>query len=706
MAAFASVSTMPKVSIITTLYNRSRFLRPRVESILQQSFRDFEWIVIDDHSTDDTFERFERLTRSDRRVLALRNAANIGQGPTTRKAFELARGDYVYVTDDDDLCQPTFLERMAGLLDARPNVGLAYCRHRYIDGKGGTWDGLPPLRQSSLRAGASEFRALLRSCHIPSPCSIIRRAAAERAGVFRTFVPPSCVDDHLCLKTCLVADVAFVAEPLATRRIHVAQATRVNLASPDFVARQELDSFDLVEDLFAHLPDDRKALAGLRSEGLWYAAERLRPFFRLMRRSGAVDTARALEAVVRRRVQHYPVARLDPGPIGALGPALRETVSRVVRRATYTPPAPGIAGDVERAAARDGLRSAARRPLPDGVAPVGSVSVIVCVRDQPQALDACLGRLTRLHAPEGTALEIVVVDNGSDETMAALVGRHGGPSPIPVRYLREPLPGLSRARNRGVCATSSDVIAFVDADCLAARDWVVRICEEFEADPELSILGGRIELYNRRDRRLTIKGTRHYQLMTAVGQLEGFLHGCNHALRREVIGRIGLYDVRLGKGAPIPAAGDTDFAYRAYRAGLKLVYSPHCVVHHNHGRRTDAVIDDLWRSYRLGSGALRMKHIWARDRAMATWALRDYAHQLVAALGAGLRSPKAGRRRLRELAHHAQGARLFLRHRMQPGDPAPAAGSPGSQGPAPLAAPAARGAVDWAAAARAGHPGE
>ena len=261
-------------------------------------------------------------------------------------------------------------------------------------------------------------------------------------------------------------------------------------------------------------------------------------------------------------------------------------------------------------------------------------------------------------------------------------------------------------RNRGVLATRSDVVAFLDADCLAAGDWLVRICEEFDADPDLSILGGRVELHDRRDRRLTVKGTRHYQLLTAVDQLDGFLHGCNHAVRRGVIGQIGLYDVRLGKGAPIPAAEDTDFAYRAYRAGLRLVYSPNCIVYHNHGRRTDAEVDELWRSYRIGSGALRMKHISAGDRAMAAWAARDYAQQLGAALGAGLRSPGAGRRRLRELAHHARGALEFLRHRTEASAAAAAAPSPRRCGPAPVAEPAAGGAVEWAAAARAGQPGE
>jgi glycosyltransferase involved in cell wall biosynthesis len=372
---------MPKVSIVTALYNRSRFLRPRVEAILQQTLRDFEWIVIDDHSTDGTFEQLHRLTRSDWRVLLLRNALNIGQGPTTRKAYELARGEYVYLTDDDDACHPTFLERLTALLDGHPDVGLAYCSHLSMDARGGIWGGRPRGR-SYIRSGEAEFRALLRACHIQSPCSIIRREAAEQAGVFRTFVPPTYVDYHCCLKTCLVADAAFLAEPLAYYRLHPAQTRKTSFERTDFVSRQEKNSFDLVADLFAHLPEDRQCLRGLESEALWYAADNLRPIFAFMWQRGVVHNARALEEAVRRRVPEYPVTRFHPGAIGRANCALREARLRLVRRATYVPPTcpePAPPGSAEPSSRQSGGRR-------DDETVVHSASIIVCVRDQSGAL--------------------------------------------------------------------------------------------------------------------------------------------------------------------------------------------------------------------------------------------------------------------------------------------------------------------------------
>ena len=502
---------MPKVSVVTALSNRSRFLVPRVESILAQTLRDFEWIVIDDRSTDGSFEQFHRLTRSDRRVLLLRNAANLGQGPTTRKAYELARGEYVYVADAADACDPTLLERLTALLDRRPEVGLAYCSHASIDAEGGI-RGARPRGRSRIRSGAAEFRALLRASPIRSPSGIIRRAAALRARVFETFVPPTYVDYHCCLKTCLVADAAFLAEPLAYDRLHPAQTSQLVRARRFRRACRSRNSFELIADLFAHVPDDRQSLRGLESKALWHAAENLRPIFASLSQRGMVEHARALEEVVRRRVPEYPVARLHPGPLSRARRALREARLHFARRATSMPPARPERTPSGSAAPSFRPSGACR----DGETAVRSACIVVCVRDQAGALDACLDRLARLQAPERAEVEIIVVDNGSSDDAAAVVERHRSRSPFPLHYALEPVAGLSRARNRGVRSSRSDVLAFLDADCLAASDWIARICAEFDADPDASIVGGRVELHDPRDRRVTIKGTRHYQTMTAA----------------------------------------------------------------------------------------------------------------------------------------------------------------------------------------------
>jgi glycosyltransferase involved in cell wall biosynthesis len=663
---------MPKVSVITALYNRSRFLWPRVESIVQQTLRDFEWIVIDDHSTDATFERFVRLTRSDRRILALRNARNIGQGPTTRKAFDLARGEYIYLTDDDDACHPTFLERMVGLLDAHPNLGLAYCGHRFMDARGGVWGGWPP-RAGYLRSGEAEFRALLRRCHIRSPTSVLRRAAFERAAGFRTFVPPHNVDYHSYLKVCLVADAAFLGEPLAYYRLHPDQSRKSKFKSGDVVAVQERDSFDLISDVFRHLPADRRHLAELEREALWAAADSLLFSLLRLRREGMGETARALEAMICRRLPDYPIRRLRPGPIRMARLQGREIGLGLLRRATYVPPARPERRPDASAGAREQLVARAAGSAPaEADRAVGSVSIIVCVRDQAEALDACLDRLVRLQPPERAEVEIVVVDNRSLDQARRVVERPRPGARFPIRYLLEPVPGLARARNRGVRSVRSEVVAFLDADCLAAADWIARICEEFDADPHASILGGRVELYDRRDRNVTIKGTTHRQVMAAVGQLDGFLHGCNFAFRRRVVETIGLFDVRLGKGGPARSAEDADFVYRGFRAGLKVAYSPLCVVAHNHGRRTPAAEDALRRIYRIGTGAVRTKHALAGDRAMLAWAVQDYLRCLRAALRATIGHGERDRPRLRQLAHYLLGAALFLRYRHLASDSEPA----------------------------------
>jgi glycosyltransferase involved in cell wall biosynthesis len=671
----STTKAMPKVSVVTALFNRSRFLRPRVASILQQTLRDFEWIVMDDHSTDGTFERFYRMTRSDRRVMVFRNASNMGQGLTTKKGFELASGEYIYVTDDDDACHPTFLERMITLLDAHPWVGLAYCRHLWMDAKGGTWASWPP-RRGYVRPGEAEFRRLLRANYIHSPSSILRQEAAHRAAVFNTFVPPIYVDYHMYLKTCLVSDVAFLAEPLAYYRVHAAQIMKTKLERADFVARQEKDTFDLLEDVFAHLPEDRRSLRCLEQAALWYAADNLRWDFARIQRQGATEKASALEAVVLRRVPGYPIARLRPGAIARTVLGMREAGLRLVKRATYVAPtrperdrdAALLARDGERAPIGTNARPAdsfqrlSRAPdrRPDYAR---SVSVIVCVRDQADALDACLTQLIQLRCPERTALEVVVVDNRSSDNARGVVDHHRNRSRIPLRYVLEPVHGLSRARNRGIRSTCGDLIAFLDADCLATTDWIVNICAEFEAHPTASIVGGRVELYDPRDRSVTTKRTKHHELLTEVGQLDGFLHGCNFALRRDVVETIGLYDVRLGKGGAIPSAEDADLVYRAFRAGRKVIYSPNCVVYHNHGRRTTKAQDALLRQYRIGTGAIRMKHALAGDPAMLAWTLREYRRRIAAAAGAVWRTPETGRRQFQELGQYLLGAILYFRCR-------------------------------------------
>ena len=112
----------PKVSILTAVYNSAAYLSEAVESILGQSFRDFEFIIVDDASTDNTSDILDSLT--DSRIVRLQNGDNLGLTASLNRALEVARGDYVARQDGDDISLEHRLAQQFAYLEAHPDVGV------------------------------------------------------------------------------------------------------------------------------------------------------------------------------------------------------------------------------------------------------------------------------------------------------------------------------------------------------------------------------------------------------------------------------------------------------------------------------------------------------------------------------------------------------------------------------------------------------
>ncbi len=116
---------MPVVSTIVPNYNHARFLPQRLDSILAQTFKDYELIVLDDASTDNSREVLERYARQAPIQLVF-NGTNSGSPFIQwRKGAELARGEYLWIAESDDYADPRLLETLAGELQRNPKVGLA-----------------------------------------------------------------------------------------------------------------------------------------------------------------------------------------------------------------------------------------------------------------------------------------------------------------------------------------------------------------------------------------------------------------------------------------------------------------------------------------------------------------------------------------------------------------------------------------------------
>lgn len=92
-----------KVSIITPVYNGAKFLRETAESVFSQTYENWEWILIDDFSTDDSWEIMQKLASEDRRILILQNTENLKSGKTRNNAIKMASGRFIAFLDADDL---------------------------------------------------------------------------------------------------------------------------------------------------------------------------------------------------------------------------------------------------------------------------------------------------------------------------------------------------------------------------------------------------------------------------------------------------------------------------------------------------------------------------------------------------------------------------------------------------------------------------
>jgi glycosyltransferase involved in cell wall biosynthesis len=129
-------STTPRVSIGLPVRNGQRFLSAALESLLAQTFSDFEVIVCDNASTDNTEQVARAFAARDPRVRYHRHAANLGPAGNFNSTFQMSRGEYFRWHAHDDLCAPDYLRQCVDALDRDPTAVLAYPKTLIIDEKG------------------------------------------------------------------------------------------------------------------------------------------------------------------------------------------------------------------------------------------------------------------------------------------------------------------------------------------------------------------------------------------------------------------------------------------------------------------------------------------------------------------------------------------------------------------------------------------
>ncbi|HVW81454.1 MAG TPA: glycosyltransferase [Mycobacteriales bacterium] len=228
-----------------------------------------------------------------------------------------------------------------------------------------------------------------------------------------------------------------------------------------------------------------------------------------------------------------------------------------------------------------------------------TVAVVVCSRDRPAQLAQCL---EGVKAQEYDELLVVDSASGSGATQA-VAGDHG------LRCIRVDLPGLARARNAAVRATSADGVAFTDDDCSPAGDWAAAIRARFTqsmAEAErLGFVAGRV-VAEGDGQPVSVRLGAAPQRYAGDDDVSRIGHGANLAVSRACWADLHGFDELLGVGAPLRSAEDTDFMWRALRQGWVGRFEPSAVVSHTQWRgRADALRASY--GYGIGAGALRHK---------------------------------------------------------------------------------------------------
>jgi glycosyltransferase involved in cell wall biosynthesis len=225
---------MPKVSVIVPSYRHAAYLRQRLDSIIHQTFSDFELILLDDNSPDHSREILTEYA-ADPRASCHFNEVN--SGSTFRqwnKGLSLARGEYIWIAESDDYADSLFLESTVRVLESNRNVGLVFCRSNLVDSAGrdvsrpAQWRD-PRYRQDFVCPGRTAIREILMfkpGSPILNVSGVLFRASAFRAagGANTDFAVFS--DWCTYAQVLLQSDLAYLEAPLNYFRQHEATVRR------------------------------------------------------------------------------------------------------------------------------------------------------------------------------------------------------------------------------------------------------------------------------------------------------------------------------------------------------------------------------------------------------------------------------------------------------------------------------------------------
>jgi len=207
---------MPKVSVIITSYNHDRYLKQRIDTVMAQTFDDYSIKIYDDCSKDNSREIIELYRNHPKVEQIIYNEKNSGNMYRQwEKAIAEATGEWLWIAQSDDYCEPDFLATMIDLSGQYENVGIAFCNSNWVDDKGDEGKDLSLYQESFFRTGAEEIRKkLVMQCPVQNSSSVIMRTDLAREAIKGISQYKACGDWIFYKRVLYSSNIVYTAKKL------------------------------------------------------------------------------------------------------------------------------------------------------------------------------------------------------------------------------------------------------------------------------------------------------------------------------------------------------------------------------------------------------------------------------------------------------------------------------------------------------------